>query len=1361
MESEVYSDQNETIQEESCFEENLDYENLDDISASEEDILDESVINNENDVQTDILENEEDINGGDKDLINTKSDLINLSKRVKEGEDFRNRIVVINADIDMTDVSWEPIGTATKRFRGSIDGRGHSIKNLTGGNFISVMEITEDVSIRNLKLENYSYTNAVATGCGGLVGSVITTDDDNQSSLIINHCSILGKIVRDSDLGVGGVIGYIDTSGNDVISIDSCDINIEFNGKSRDIMDRTAFVGGIIGASGYSQTNNASVYITKCSVYNDIITLLNSNGHTKVGGLIGNLKIRDLTVKQCRVLGNIECKSGASGAGGAFGQVIFEEDSHILLENMYINATMKCQDDGWTPISASGFIGRSEGDGSECLSIVNCYVTGSLQVGWRYSAFSSFWQSDKCPHIENSFFNMTTLPLDAHRKLHKEGNTYWDYTVPDDENMINARGLTDDEMKDISSYTNWNFNDIWAINYELNDGYPDLRCFHDGYVSNKVKEVETYSEPEKIWLSYESHFNEKQIPVDIRWNLNMFRNSSDEFDVDLAKTAAVLAQDAYSGLGKVAYTMEKIGFEKTVVANDSFDEYSFSEAVHVMCNPKTYFGYQRIRYNDGEYNIFCVDVRGTSSKTDTVTDLLDGSISFQQSAENVKSKLCEYMVASTGLSDEELQNSNNIFFIMGHSLGGATSNRLSIILDEYADDDSIFTYTFESPHTCWDNEAVDRTSYAHNIINVNDFVTKLPNYPTSSTFGNNYFFDSDKLDNDIYRMVCGGDKPLAFGDSDIIFDLLTFKTNFRMALIKYCTDYQCDPFHFHWMDWDMVSLLQYEYEMENLVDKPVYSRDYYAKWLSIACPVDVKIYDGSVLVAESVDGIAKNYRSDLITLSIYDGDKKIVYINSDKDFTIEFIGLENGEMTYTAGAIDYTSGDANVLKEYSDVQLEEGKRFVSLVDTDEFGNLLNSMDQNESGEENNNQNVSDNNMRLYVLNDDSEAVLEVSEDGEEKEIETPTVYTVYYDSDGGNEIAPIVVRKGTPAVLPQPPVKEGFVFKGWQIDGSDYDFTEDVESNITLKAVWEKEKPRPAFNGHSLLLSGEIGVNFRVDYPSEGDYSDSVMRFDVGGYRNYEVPFSAAKKIDGTENSYRYTCYVNSLGMADEINATLTYGDNAEIENRYSVKQYVDYIMEHQDDFSGETVRLVESISDYGHYVQPFITESGVTDGYEHIGMTAANEYEDDVVQAAKAGVSQYRIDKQLNDSGISNVYYSLSVDSKTTVNVYLEAENNVNIESAEVTGTNRPVSTDKVTRNGVEYYHVAIKNLSADELGDVYKIDVKTDQGEAVINLSAMTYVYSILNSSGYANNLTAHYAVTALYNYYMATKSYVESIT
>ena len=63
---------------------------------------------------------------------------------------------------------------------------------------------------------------------------------------------------------------------------------------------------------------------------------------------------------------------------------------------------------------------------------------------------------------------------------------------------------------------------------------------------------------------------------------------------------------------------------------------------------------------------------------------------------------------------------------------------------------------------------------------------------------------------------------------------------------------------------------------------------------------------------------------------------------------------------------------------------------------------------------------------------------------------------VTYDLDGGIGLALETIKKNSTLPIPEPPVKPGYKFLKWTLNGEDFSFTTKINKNITLKAVWEE-----------------------------------------------------------------------------------------------------------------------------------------------------------------------------------------------------------------------------------------------------------------------------------------------------------------
>lgn len=63
-------------------------------------------------------------------------------------------------------------------------------------------------------------------------------------------------------------------------------------------------------------------------------------------------------------------------------------------------------------------------------------------------------------------------------------------------------------------------------------------------------------------------------------------------------------------------------------------------------------------------------------------------------------------------------------------------------------------------------------------------------------------------------------------------------------------------------------------------------------------------------------------------------------------------------------------------------------------------------------------------------------------------------FSVTFVSNGGSTIDSQIVKNGSKVVKPADPTRDGYVFGGWQYNGSSYDFNKSVSENLTLYAKW-------------------------------------------------------------------------------------------------------------------------------------------------------------------------------------------------------------------------------------------------------------------------------------------------------------------
>lgn len=72
-------------------------------------------------------------------------------------------------------------------------------------------------------------------------------------------------------------------------------------------------------------------------------------------------------------------------------------------------------------------------------------------------------------------------------------------------------------------------------------------------------------------------------------------------------------------------------------------------------------------------------------------------------------------------------------------------------------------------------------------------------------------------------------------------------------------------------------------------------------------------------------------------------------------------------------------------------------------------------------------------------------------------------YTVTFDTQGGNLISSVEVKKNDVVARPNNPTKEGYTFLEWRLDDEIYDFNQKVIKDITIVATWKKDSSRGAY----------------------------------------------------------------------------------------------------------------------------------------------------------------------------------------------------------------------------------------------------------------------------------------------------------
>ena len=115
--------------------------------------------------------------------------------------------------------------------------------------------------------------------------------------------------------------------------------------------------------------------------------------------------------------------------------------------------------------------------------------------------------------------------------------------------------------------------------------------------------------------------------------------------------------------------------------------------------------------------------------------------------------------------------------------------------------------------------------------------------------------------------------------------------------------------------------------------------------------------------------------------------------------------------------------------------------------------------------------------------------LEIKEDVEN--------FIIKFNTDGAGAIESQVVEKGNKVEKPSDPVKDGYIFKGWFLNDSLYDFETVVDSNMELKANYEKvkeEKPTTSTNKDKTPAKEEVKEEVKEEPKEETKPQEPVLK---------------------------------------------------------------------------------------------------------------------------------------------------------------------------------------------------------------------------------------------------------------------------
>lgn len=249
---------------------------------------------------------------------------------------------VLDGDVDVSGIDWEPIGSTEEPFTGSLtssDGTNRNVSGLNGQPLFGVIGAGAEVSALTIE----GSINDDAGSNAGLLANAIEGEEGNPAK--INAVQIDDQSSITGDSFIGGLAGTIEHAEIDGVIIDA------------DVTGSGNHVGGVGGTIADSDIDNTTVN-------GDV------EGNDYVGGVGG--QIDDSNLSNVKVNGGVQGEG--SNVGGVGGQLNRSENANCVLETIRSNGSVSGG-------NKTGGVGGSI-DGCSVSDVeVNGDVTGGDETG--------------------------------------------------------------------------------------------------------------------------------------------------------------------------------------------------------------------------------------------------------------------------------------------------------------------------------------------------------------------------------------------------------------------------------------------------------------------------------------------------------------------------------------------------------------------------------------------------------------------------------------------------------------------------------------------------------------------------------------------------------------------------------------------------------------------------------------------------------------------------------------------------------------------------------------------------------------------------------------------------------------------
>jgi hypothetical protein len=187
-------------------------------------------------------------------------------------------------DIDFSGYNWDYDNTTSQvTFRGTLDGNGKTLRNLTltynsSYSYFGIFPRMDGGSVYNVTLENIDLRLGNTALGGTSTRSGLITGNAYGSTNTISNITIIDSGVRGtSSSGVGGLVGNVSNSST-VVNIDN------IKATNLKVFSKNSSVGGLVG---YISSSSATVNVSDIDIQGEVYSYASSS---YTGGLIGRIR---------------------------------------------------------------------------------------------------------------------------------------------------------------------------------------------------------------------------------------------------------------------------------------------------------------------------------------------------------------------------------------------------------------------------------------------------------------------------------------------------------------------------------------------------------------------------------------------------------------------------------------------------------------------------------------------------------------------------------------------------------------------------------------------------------------------------------------------------------------------------------------------------------------------------------------------------------------------------------------------------------------------------------------------------------------------------------------------------------------